>query len=120
MVIKKILQYKNINIFIWIFLKIMELLQFLQYKYNCKLDEVCKRNILGLGKETSKSRFMLTIINGSFRNTILISLLKVITKYWTHFKEHSKLYNNIINEFFKYNEKIDNIQILQIQMMKEL
>ena len=45
------------------------------------IDEVCyrfMRNILGLGKGTPKSRFMIAIANGSFRNTMMIRLLKVI------------------------------------------
>ena len=45
------------------------------------IDEVCyrfMRNIIGLGKGTPKSRFMLAIANGSFRNNMMIRLLKVI------------------------------------------
>ena len=64
------------------------------------IDEVCyrfMRNIIGLGKGTPKSRFMLAIANGSFRNTMMIRLKelaekneikiseeyrKVVKKYW--------------------------------------
>ena len=75
------------------------------------IDEVCyrfMRNILGLGKGTPKSRFMVAIANGGFRNTMMIRLLKVIMKYRVHFNEHPKLYNNIINKFFEWYGKVDN------------
>ncbi len=39
------------------------------------------RNIIGLGKGTPKSRYILAIANGSFRKTMMIRLLKVIKKY---------------------------------------
>ena len=45
------------------------------------IDEVCyrfMRNIIGLGKGTPKSRFMLAIGNGSFRNTMMITLELVV------------------------------------------
>ena len=29
-------------------------------------------------------------------------------KYRVHFNEHSKLYNNIINDFFEWYGKVDN------------
>jgi len=48
------------------------------------IDEICyifMRNIIGLGKGTPKSRFMLAIVNGSFKNTMMIRLLEVIKKY---------------------------------------
>ena len=83
------------------------------------IDEVCyrfMRNIIGLGKGTPKSRFMLAIANGSFRNTMMIRLLKVIKKYRMHFNEHPTLYNDIINEFGKwYGEMDDNITITTIK-----
>ena len=45
------------------------------------IGEVCyniMRNIIGLGKGTSKSRFIYDwIVNGSFRNTMMIRLLKL-------------------------------------------
>ena len=44
------------------------------------IGEVCyniMRNIIGLGKGTPKSRFMNSIVNGSFRNTMMIRLLKL-------------------------------------------
>ena len=69
------------------------------------IDEGCyrfMRNILGLGKGTPKSSFMVAIANGGFRNTMMIRLLKVIMKYRVHFNEHPKLYNNIINKFFEW------------------
>ena len=74
------------------------------------------RNIIGLGKGTPKSRFMLAIGNGSFRNTMMIRLLKVIKKYRMHFNEHPTLYNDVINEFEKwYGEMDDNITINTIK-----
>ena len=74
------------------------------------------RNIIGLGKGTPKSRFMLAIANGSFRNNMMIRLLKVIKKYRMHFNEHPTLYNDIINEFGKwYGEMDDNININTIK-----
>ena len=83
------------------------------------IDEVCyrfMRNIIGLGKGTPKSRFMLAIGNGSFRNTMMIRLLKVIKKYRMHFNEHPTLYNDVINEFGKwYGEIDDNISINTIK-----
>ena len=45
------------------------------------IGEVCyniMRNIIGLGKGTPKSRFIYDwIVNGSFRNTMMIRLLKL-------------------------------------------
>ena len=52
------------------------------------IDEVCYRfirNILGLGKGTPESRFMVAIANRGFGNTMMIRLLKVIKKYRLHF-----------------------------------
>ena len=57
------------------------------------------RNIIGLCKETTESRFMFAIAYGSFKITMMIRLLKVIKKYRMHFNEHPNLYNNIINAF---------------------
>ena len=86
------------------------------------IDEVCyrfMRNIIGLGKGTPKSRFMLAIANGSFRNTMMIRLLKVIKKYRIYFNEHPTLYNDIINEFGKwYGEMDDNITITTIKKIQ--
>ena len=45
------------------------------------IDGVCyrfMRNIIGLDKGTSKSRFILAKTNGSLRNTMMIRLIKVI------------------------------------------
>ena len=59
---------------------------------------------------------MLAIANGSFRNTMMIRLLKVIKKYRMHFNEHPTLYNDVINEFGKwYGEIDDNISINTIK-----
>ena len=59
---------------------------------------------------------MLAITNGSFRNTMMIRLLKVIKKYRMHFNEHPTLYNNIINEIGNwYGEMDDNININTIK-----
>ena len=52
---------------------------------------------------------MQAIANSSFRNTMMIRLLKVIKKYRMHFNKHPTLYNNIINEFGNwYGEMNDN------------
>ena len=48
------------------------------------IDKVCcgfLRNIIGLGKGTFESKFMVAIANGCFRNNIIIRLLKIIKKY---------------------------------------
>ena len=45
------------------------------------------KNIIGLDKGTPKSIFKLAKTNGSFRNTIMIRLIKVIKKYKIHFNE---------------------------------
>lgn len=72
------------------------------------IDEVYfrfMRNILGLGKWTPKSRFMLAIINEV--SEIQWCLLKIINKYRIYFNKHPKLYNNIINDFSKLYGKVD-------------
>jgi len=75
------------------------------------------RNIIGLDKGKPKSRFMLAKTNGSFRNTMMIRLIKVIKKYRIHFNEHPNLYNNIINYFGNWYGKVEdntNIMLLRI------
>ena len=109
MAIKKIFQYQNFNIYRMTFgaAVFLQLNTIVNY-----IDEVCYR----LGKGTPKSRFMLAITNGSFRNTMMIRLLKVIKKYRMYFNEHPTLYNNIINEFGNwYGEMDDNININTIK-----
>ena len=74
------------------------------------IDEECYRfvrNIIGLCKETTESRFMFAIAYGSFKITMMIRLLKVIKKYRMHFNEYHNLYNNIINAFGNWYGKID-------------
>ena len=109
MAIKKIFQYQNFNIYRMTFgaAVFLQLNTIVNY-----IDEVCYR----LGKGTPKSRFMLAIANDSFKNTMMIRLLKVIKKYRMHFNEHPTLYNNIINEIGNwYGEMDDNININTIK-----
>ena len=79
------------------------------------------KNFIGLDKGTNKSRFAIT--NGSFRNTMMIRLIKVIKKYRILFNEHPNLYNNIINDFGNRHGKIEdntniNAIIRKIQLTK--
>ena len=54
--------------------------------------------------------------NSSFRNTMMIRLIKIIKKYRIHFNEHPNLYNNIINYFGKWYGKVeDNTNINAIK-----